>query len=89
MLAGVCVWVCIHVHIYRYHVCGRVEGQNCECAYVFTCVFHRCLIGDRWKLACVWVSVCVHVHVYMHPLCGRVEGRVKSASAHMFYMCVS
>ena len=87
MLGCMCVYVCIHVQIYGYRWCGR--SKRCECTYVFTCVFHRCLIVDRWKLACVWVSVCVHVHVYMYRLCGRVEGRVKSASAHMFYMCVS
>ena len=42
MRACVRVYVCVHVHIYMYRVCG--QSQKCECAYVFTCVFHRCLI---------------------------------------------
>ena len=87
-----CVCVCVYTCTYLYVSFGgyrRRMSQKGECTHVFTCVFHRCLIPDRWKLACVWVSVCVHVHVYMYRLCGRVEGRVKSASAHGFYMCVS
>jgi hypothetical protein len=71
MLACVCVYVCIHVQIYGYRWCGR--SKKCECAYVFTCVFHR-LVIDGWILACVCVYVCIHVHIGMYRSCGRVEG---------------
>ena len=54
--------------------CGGSELQKCECADVFACVFHRCLIKDSWMVACVWVYVCVHVHISMYRLWGRVEG---------------
>ena len=61
VLACVCVYVCIHVHIY---CIACVVGVKRASAHMFSCVFHRCLRMDGWVLACVCVYVCILVHIY-------------------------
>jgi hypothetical protein len=83
MLAcGVRVYVCLHVHIYMYRLCGRIDGwMEVRVHICFTCVFHRCFRIDSWMRACVCVCVCVYMYISM-CIAGVVG--VKSASAHMF-----
>ena len=77
---SVCVCVCTCTYL-MYHLCGR--SQKCEGTYVFTCLFHRCLIMDGWMLACVCVCVCVCVYVCMSICIACVVG-INSANGHMF-----
>ena len=74
-VSWVCVYVCLHVHISMYHLCGGIDSWvEVRVRICFTFVFHRYFIMDSWRLACVCVYVCAHVHIYVYCLCGRVEG---------------
>jgi hypothetical protein len=82
VLACVCVYVCIHVHISMYRLCGRIDSWvEVRVRICFTCVFHR-----------VCVYVCLHVHISMYHLCGGIDSwmevRVCICFTCVFHRCV-
>ena len=101
-VSWVCVYVCLHVHISMYHLCGGIDSWvDVRVRICFTCVFRMCvhiymyrLCGgiDTWVEhgagACVCVYVCIHVHIKMYRLCGWSQVRVCICFTCVFHGCL-
>ena len=69
--ACVCVYVCIHVHISMYRLCGRIDVSLVWLES--SASIHMFYMG----VSSVCVYVCLHVHISMYRLCGRIDSWVE------------